>query len=137
MHKSKDVIGFPLPSPSSSSFSHPSCDVGPPRCAISRTLAWSVSLPPSLPLASMSSSSSAPTPPGHLLFLGLPFPSLHLLLSSFLGKCHFRLRERGERGPLSQSVFILPRGAIPVKPDDYLARFLSPVRGSSSKRTSI
>ena len=53
--------------------SHPSSDVRPPRCAISRTLAWSVSLPPSLPLASMSSSSS-PTPAGHLLFLGLPFP---------------------------------------------------------------
>ena len=38
------------------------------------------------------------------------------------------------RGPLSQSVFILPRGAIPVKPDDYLAQFVSPARGTSLSR---
>ena len=94
-------------------------------------------LSPFLPLSPWHQCHPPPPLPRPATSCFLAFPSLHLLLSSFLGKCHFRLRERGRGGPLSQSVFILPRGAIPVKPDDYLARFLSPVRGSSFNRTSI
>ena len=68
MHKSKDVIGFPLPSSSSSSPSHPSSDVGPPRCAISHPGHWRV-LSPSL------------SPLGINVILLLPYPARPPLVS--------------------------------------------------------
>ena len=134
MHKSNDVIGFPLPSSSSSSPLIPLLTSVRPDAQYPGH--WR-GLSPFLPLSPWHQCHPPPPLPRPATSCFLAFPSLHLLLSSFLGKCHFRLRERGTGGPLSQSVFILPRGAIPVKPDDYLARFLSPVRGSSFKITTI
>ena len=106
----------------------------PPRCAISLTLPRSpgISVIPydavtaySAPSSTSCFSASIQISSSFLLFLVSAISVPSALYPSSL-----------PRGPLSQSVFILPRGTIPVKPDDYPVQSVSAAISSSLARTT-